>query len=310
MTGHVAATVAVLIWASYPVATRAGVTGAFAAFDLITLRFGVGAVLFLPFLLVRFRGISPSAWLRGVPLALLQGIGMATLVICGLQFAPAAHAAALVPGVSPAWVALLGFVFYGKRPPRRVVAGSALCVAGAALLAWWNTAERNAAVLAGDAMFLAASALGAAYVLGLRDWRVGPVQAAAIVSVYSAFAVVPWGLGASSSLWTAEAADFWWQVLWQGLLIGCVAFVALNHAISRLGPERSTALVAFVPVLTALLGMLFLKEIPSLPEFAALAAVSAGVAICSAGFRPADQPSSMPQQNVRHADFPGPGSGP
>ena len=66
MTGYCAAAVAVLIWASYPVATRAAVTGAFAAEELVTLRFGVGALLFLPYLLTHFRGIGREAWLRGV----------------------------------------------------------------------------------------------------------------------------------------------------------------------------------------------------------------------------------------------------
>jgi len=48
VNGYLAAGIAVLIAASYPVATRAGVTGSFAPRELITLRFGVGALLFLP----------------------------------------------------------------------------------------------------------------------------------------------------------------------------------------------------------------------------------------------------------------------
>jgi hypothetical protein len=54
------------------------------------LRFGVGALLFLPYLALRFRAIGRDAWLQGIPLTLFQGAGMAALVICGLQFAPPA----------------------------------------------------------------------------------------------------------------------------------------------------------------------------------------------------------------------------
>ena len=99
MSGYAAAAVVVLIWASYPVATRAGVTGSFAPHDLVALRFGVAALLFLPYLALQCRAIRRDAWLQGVPLTLFQGAGMAALVICGLQFAPASHAAALGPGV-------------------------------------------------------------------------------------------------------------------------------------------------------------------------------------------------------------------
>ncbi|MGQ0568973.1 MAG: DMT family transporter [Armatimonadota bacterium] len=280
MNGYCAAAVAVLIWASYPVATRAGVTGSFAPQELVTLRFGVGALLFLPYLLLHFRAIGRAAWLQGVPLTLFQGAGMGALVICGLQLAPATHAAALGPGVNPAWVALLGFLVFARRPSPRIIVGGGLCAAGVLALAWWSAAEQNAAVLAGDAMFLAASALGALYVLQLRNWGVGAIQGAAIVSLYSATVVVPWHLwSAPEPLWRVAPLELFWQTLWQGVLIGCVALVALNHAIARLGAERSSALVAFVPVLSAIVALVFLGEVPSATEIAAFLAISAGVSI-------------------------------
>lgn len=97
MSGYFATAIAVLISASYPVATRAGITGSFAPQELITLRFGVGALIFLPYLVMHFRGIRRAAWLQGVPLTLCQGVAMGALVICGLELAPANHAAALGP---------------------------------------------------------------------------------------------------------------------------------------------------------------------------------------------------------------------
>jgi drug/metabolite transporter (DMT)-like permease len=280
LSGYYAAVVAVLIWAAYPVATRAGLTGSFTPEELVTLRFGVGALLFLPYLLLHCRAIGRDAWLRGVPLTLFQGAGMGALVICGLQLAPASHAAALGPGVNPAWVALLGFVLFAKWPSPRIIVGALLCAAGVLALAWWSATERSAAVLAGDAMFLAASALGALYVLQLRNWGVGAIQGAAIVSLYSAMVVVPWYLwSAPASLWRVAPPELLWQTLWQGVLIGCVALVALNHAIVRLGAERASALVALVPVMSAMVALVFLGEIPSLTELAAFLVISAGVSI-------------------------------
>ena len=80
-------------------------------------------------------------------------------------------------------------------------------------------------------------------------------------------------------LWRVAPLELLWQTLWQGVLIGCVALVALNHAIARLGAERSSALVASVPVLSAILALVFLGEVPSMTEIAALLAISAGVLI-------------------------------
>lgn len=309
MNGYCAAALAVLIFASYPVATRAGVTGSFAPQELITLRFGVGALLFVPYLVWHFRTIRTAAWLQGVPLTLFQGAGMGALVICGLQLAPANHAAALGPGVSPAWVALLGFLIFARRPSVRVVVGATLCALGVLALAWWSASERSVSVLAGDAMFLAASALGALYVLQLRNWGVGAIQGAAIVSLYSALIVVPWHLwSAAEPLWRVAPLELVWQTLWQGVLIGCVAFVALNHAIGKLGAERLSALVALVPVLTAILGLLFLGEVPSALEMAAFIVISAGVSISAAPGKlapmPAGRPPAVPLRSAPPAGYP------
>lgn len=148
------------------------------------------------------------------------------------------------------------------------------------MLAYWSAAERDTDVLVGDIMFLAASALGALYVLQLRKWGIGAIQGAAIVSLYSALIIVPWYLwSAPATLLRVPPAELVWQILWQGVLIGCVAMIALNHAISRLGAERSSALVALVPVLTAALALLFLGEIPSTTEMVAFIAISVGVSI-------------------------------
>jgi drug/metabolite transporter (DMT)-like permease len=280
VNGYLAAALAVLVWAAYPVATRVAVTGSFTAQELVTLRFGVGALLFMPYLLAHFRAIRREAWLRGVPLTLFQGAGMGALVIFGLQFAPANHQAALGPGVCSSWVALLGFLVFARRPSPRVVIGTTLCAAGVFALICWGPAKHNPAVLTGDAMFLAASALGALYVLQLRSWGVSAMQAAAVVTVYSGLIVVPWHLwSAPEPLWRVAPLELLWQTLWQGVLIGCVALIAFNHAITRLGAERSSAMIALVPVLSAILGFIFLGEVPSSGEIAAILAISAGVSI-------------------------------
>lgn len=297
MSGYVAAALTTLIWASYPVATRAGVTGPFAPLDLMLLRFGVGALLFLPYIAFQFRTIPRDTWLKGVLLTVFQGAGMAALVIYGLQFAPASHASALGPGVAPAWVALLGFLLFSRRPSARAVCGAILCAIGVVTLAARSAADPDPRMLAGDVMFVAASGLGSIYVLQMRNWGISAMASAAIVTLYSALIVVPWHFWSAASVpWHVTPLELLWQVIWQGVLIGCIALVALNHAIARLGPERASALVAVVPALSAVFGLLFLGEIPSNAELAAILAISAGVSIGASrgyGGKPAASSASV-----------------
>ena len=224
---------------------------------------------------------------------------MGALVIFGLQFAPANHQAALGPGVNPAWVAILGFVVFARRPSPRIVMGAGLCAMGVLALTCWGAATQTPAVLAGDAMFLAASALGALYVLQLRNWGVSAMQAAAIVTVYSALIVVPLHLYSSSApLWRVAPLELLWQTLWQGVLIGCVALIALNHAVKRLGAERSSAMIALVPVLSAILALVFLGEVPSPAEIGAIVAISAGVSIGASRYRGSPASTSAPMKRA------------
>ena len=85
-------------------------------------------------------------------------------------------------------------------------------------------------------------------------------------------------------------------IAWAGIvLIGCIAFIALNHAIAKLGAERSSAMVALVPVLTASLALVFLGEIPSPAEIAAFLAISMGVSIAaSRGYAGSPAANSAP----------------
>jgi drug/metabolite transporter (DMT)-like permease len=280
--GFAAAVVTVLIWAAYPVATRAGLTGSAAPDDLLAMRFGIGALCFLPYLLLRSRRIPERVWRAGLPLALFQGAGMAGLVIFGLQYAPASHSAALGPGASHAWVALFGLVFFSQMPAPRFVLGSMVTLCGIMLLIAGGGAKWNNAVLLGDAMFLAASALGATYVLRLRASGIAPFHGALVVTLYSALIVVPWYLYASGGLLARmTVAELLWQSLWQGVLIGFISLVTMNQAITRLGSERAAAMFALVPALGAVLGCVFLRELPTAAEWAGILAVSLGVAVAT-----------------------------
>lgn len=280
--GIAAAALAVLILASYPVATRAGLSTSIAPDTLLLMRFGVGALLLLPFLLLRLHEIPLHVWRAGIPLALCQGAGMAALVIYGLQQAPASHAAALGPGATPAWIALLGLLLFARRPAFAQLLGAGVTLAGVCLLVWGGASSWNASMLAGDAMFLSASALGALYLLQLRRSGIGAFDGAVVVTMYSAAVVLPVYLWHSAgSLPSLREPGMLAQIAWQGVLIGFVALVATNHAIAKLGCERAGALFALVPVLSAILGYAFLGEVLTPGEALGILAISSGVAIAA-----------------------------
>jgi drug/metabolite transporter (DMT)-like permease len=279
--GYAAALAVVLVTASYPALTRLALTTALTPADLLLFRLGIAGLIFAPLLVRRAREITRADWLSALPLSFLHGWGMAGCVIFGLQFAPASHAAALGPGAIAAWIALIGFLVYRIEIHSARLAGIAVIVAGVALLlvASYRGASLGDALI-GDAMFLAASALGATYLVYIQRRRLNPVIAAALVCVASAMIVGPWHyFFAESAITTASFADLAWQLAFQGVLVGSVTFFALNYAVLAIGSQTVGMLSALVPVAGALCAMLVTRDRISTLEWVAIIAISIGVAI-------------------------------
>ncbi len=281
--GYLAAFAAVLITSAYPALTRVSVTSTLTPGDLLVFRLGVSGLLFAPYLVRHRHELTHADWWSALPLSFLHGWGMAALVVFGLKFAPASHAAALGPGAIAAWIALLGYVVLGIQVPARRVSGIAIIVAGVLLILAASGQGLSAAdVLIGDAMFLGASALGASYFLYLQRRGLDPVLGAALVCVTSALVVIPWhGLFATSTIASAPLREVLWQVAVQGVIVGCLALLALNYAALAIGSQTLGVLSALVPVGGALCALAIAGDPVSKPEWVAIVVISAGVAVAS-----------------------------
>lgn len=301
--GVLCALLVVFIWAVYPVVTRLSVTQTLSPADLFALRFGVSAAILAPYLVWRVSVASGDAWLKGIGPALCQGM-LAALVMIGLQLAPARHASALVQGMIPAAVVILGGVLLGHRVQGASARGFALAAGGAAILVAGSAGALDQRQLQGDALFLVASLLGAGYLLQMRRYGLSPTTAAAFVALYCAVGFLPWYLVAGETAFArATSSELIAQGVYQGVLVGVVSFIALNRAVEVLGALRMGAFLATVPALTAIIAMPVLGEWPPLADWAALALLAAGA--WSLG----RQPTANPSRPVGRLDR-GPGSCP
>jgi drug/metabolite transporter (DMT)-like permease len=277
--GFVAALVAVAFTSIYPAVTRVSVVSTLTPADLLMLRLGVSGLLFAPYLCWNARYITSDIWGAGVKLSFLHGWGMAGCVIFGLQFAPASHSAALGPGAISAWIAVMNFMLYRITISREKLKAIVIIVAGVALLLVGSLGGFSTAdAVTGDSLFLAASALGAIYLVYVQRHQLSPVLGAALVSTYSAVILLPWYLlFAHSTIVDAPFAEIVWQVIFQGLLMGCVVFLAINHAVLTVGSQNVGMLFALVPVLGALSSLAIAHDPVSSSEWVAIVTISLGV---------------------------------
>lgn len=278
--------VTLAIWSLWPVFTRMSVTSTLEPDDIVFLRFTVSGILFLPILLVQRQSLPKSAWLWGAGFALCQGPLFVFVLALGLRLAPAGYGGALAPGVMPMFAALLGLLLFRERIARHRLLGLAAIALGAIVMASMG-ATRDVAVLAGSALLMLGALMAAVNVILMPRSGLTPIQAAALMCVYSMVAFVPFYLAfGHGRLLEAPIGEIAFQGVLQGVLMAGVSLVAYNSAVLLLGTLRASAALAITPIATMAAAIPILGEVPHWIEALGAAAIACGVALATGAAGP------------------------
>ncbi len=279
---------AVSIWASWSAITRLAVTTSLDAWDIAALRFGVAGLLLAP--VVARQGLARDrlGWL-GLAV-LVAGIGAPYVLVAagGLHFAPASDQGALNPGCMPLFVALIAAMVLGEKLSTARKLGLFLILAGALVIVGWHAADRSVAWSAsrtfGDSLFLCAAFMTACFTVVMRQAKLDPLHAAALVSTGSLVIYLPIYLALYGiRLAQIPLADLAVQAIFQGVVVTIVSLVLYGHAVAILGASGGAAFGALVPTLSALLAIPLVGEWPSETDWLGIALISAGVYLTSGG---------------------------
>lgn len=282
ITGLACGLVAALIWGGYLAMAKAGVSAGLDASDIAFLRFAVAGLVMLPWLIRQgLRDCGGVGWLRACALALAAGPLFILLGAGGYAFAPLAHGAVLQPASVTIASAVLAAAFLHDRPSRRRLAGLGVMLCGLALIAGPALLSGGPRAGIGDAMFLAAGILWAAFTFLAKRWSVAPLAATAAVSVVSAAVLLPGYLLSEgpARLLAAEPSMLLGQIVVQGLLSGIVAVIAFTRAVQAIGPARAAMFPALVPAVAVLIGVPVTGELPTLLQIAGLTAATLGLSL-------------------------------
>lgn len=278
-SGWVAVFLTICIWTGFILVSRHAGTGTLTSWDIVSLRFGAGALIaafFLPHVT-----LPP---LRVIALfALCGGVGYAVVVYAAFRMSPAAHASILLPGALPFLTAIIAWLWFGHKPmpPRR--AALVIVLAGIMLTAadsFSRGAQLTSTLILGDLLFLCGSSLWAVFTLLLGRSAVTPLAATVATTLGSALVYLPvWWLFLPSTLDRAPVSEIATQALYQGVLVVFVAMLLYTFAVRTLGTHTVALLMAFVPVLSALAAVPLLGESLSGTTLAGLGAVTAGAVL-------------------------------
>jgi drug/metabolite transporter (DMT)-like permease len=275
---------AVSIWAGWSAMTRLAVTTSLDAWDIPAMRFGVAGLVLSPVLVQRGFARDRLGWLGLGGIIVGTGAPYTLVAAVGLLFAPAYDQGALNPGCMPLFVALIAATILGQKPSTAQKFGLSLILAGALIIIFWHDSLWSISRCFGDLLFLAAAFLTACFTVIMRQAKLDPVHAAALVSTGSLVIYLPIYLALHGiQLAQVPVADLTVQVMFQGIVVTIVSLVLYGRAVVILGASGGSAFGALVPALSALLAIPLLGEWPNTSDWVAIVLISAGAYLASGG---------------------------
>jgi drug/metabolite transporter (DMT)-like permease len=273
----------VLLWASAFPAITVAVRGLGPA-GLAVARLAVAsAALAVVAPLMGVRGPK----LRDLPLIALCGLagmtGYQLLLNAGERVVPAGTASLLV-ATAPVYASLLAVAFLGERATRRRWAGSAVALAGTALIAASHGLGFGTSAL----IVLAAAVLQAIFHTAQKP----------LLARYTGFEVTAYAMWAGTVFilpWTGSLLRALWgpgahaggaaigSAVFLGLAPSAAGFVLWAYAMARMDVGRVTVSLYLVPAAAIGISLVWLGEIPGPAELIGGAIALAGVVLASGG---------------------------
>ena len=276
-SGYLACTMVVCIWAFWLIVSRIGATSTLTIYDLAALRYGISALVALPFV-IYFKAWKNLPFQRIVILTFLLGPLYILTVFSGFIFAPAAHGGVFMNGPVPIMTLILGAILLNTAIEYRKLAGAALIIVSSAVLGFGTSGFVLAQSWIGDLCFIFGGLCFAVFVTLSRLWNIKTLDIFFCGSVVNAVIYVPvWYFFLPSGFATTEISLVVLQSIYQGLLPNLVGLVFIAHASKTAGADVTAAFMAIVPGFGALLGVILLSEQMPLTSWGAIVGLTAGL---------------------------------
>jgi drug/metabolite transporter (DMT)-like permease len=265
MPAYVALALAPLFWSGNLIVGKA-LADALPPFTLSAVRWAIGALVLLPFVLRRPDALRPPRELW--PGLIVLGVTGITLY-SALLYAALPHTAtlnaALLQAAIPLATLLLAAAFLGEQPRRVQWLGVGIAFAG---VAWIVAAGDVAALLAlrlnrGDALMLVNVLLWAVYtIVAQRTLRqVDPVASTFLTVVIGLAPLLPVAaVEMRGHAWPEPTLRLIGALAYLGVFPSIVAYLLWNRGVALVGAGQAALFTNLLPVYTAVLAALALGE--------------------------------------------------
>ena len=278
MLAGIAAILCVMtVYAVNFVGARYSVQHGLTSLDLAALRYSVSGLVMLPtFVRLGVRDLGGLGWPRAIAMSCLAGSPYVLVFFLGLTLAPAAHGAVLNPGLVPT-VVFVGLVSLGRVKFTIARALPLVVIVVGLVLVTGSSFSARGSVLAGDALLFLTGISWGLFTLFARVWNVRPLQATTIISVLSMIYLPLYFAFFYRGFATASTTHILLQVGYQGLGMSIAALYLVTFAVRRLGAQLTSLFSPLIPVMTTMMAVPLLGEVPTPSQWVGVALVAIGM---------------------------------
>ncbi|MBD2103945.1 DMT family transporter [Leptolyngbya sp. FACHB-261] len=132
-------------------------------------------------------------------------------------------------------------------------------------------------VLFGDLLLLSTGISWGLFTLLTKLWELKPLQSTAIVSVISLFYLPPYLFFSYNGFESASIPHIISQAVFQGIILSIGTLYLVTYAVQNLGAQLTSLFSPLVPVLTTLIAIPLLGEIPTSAQGIGIVLIALGM---------------------------------
>lgn len=278
LLGLMAVLTTVLVYAVNFAISRYSLLHGMSSHDIVALRFLVAGLVLLPyFLRLGLADLGGLGWRRALVITYLAGAPYMVIFVWGLSLAPASHGAVLNPGMVPSVVFVTTLALGLQRFSRLRFACLLLILVGL-MMVTRASFSATGEVLRGDVLLFASGVSWGLFTVCVMRWQIKPLHAAAVTSVLSLPYLVVYALVFYDGLPVVSSLHLAGQAVLQGLALGIGTIFLTAYAVGKLGAQTSALFNPLVPLVTALIAIPLLGEVPDRLQWMGIVVVTLGMA--------------------------------
>ncbi|MDP2559776.1 DMT family transporter [Psychrobium sp. 1_MG-2023] len=273
-SGYYFALVAALIWSGFIIVSRMGGISALEAYDIIAIRYTTCALIVLPiwWFKLRFNLLDKKL----IACSLIGGLAYALCTFHGFEYAPASHAAVLLPGLMPLFIIVFSFLINGERHAFEKWLGIGIITLGILTL-FVPLLSAQQGLTIGHLYLLGGSVCWSLFSILIKRWGITPWQVTVSLAVVTCVFYMPVYLTMlPNNLSMAMIDTIAIQAVYQGFLATIVQVLCYVRAVQSIGPSSMGAMMAIVPLVSGITAIFVFGEVVSVTLIAGLSLVSFG----------------------------------